>query len=510
MLHCSWLLLLLYLTAGADYEELQQPIEFVAKEVHLYVGIHRFENSFMAFNTRSFNGMVPSPTLRISPGETFTLHLHNHLAVGEGNITNIHTHGLHVSPEGIQDNVFLDVKSGNRQTYEYTIPIDHPAGTFWYHPHHHGAVNSQITGMMAGALIVSDRGTDDFPVELAQMNDRVLLLQAVCFEKCDNIWDNLPDALSNVYQGDVGFDQPQRSFNADLDVKTLPLNNPSVLHVLVNGQYQPVISLQPREFQRFRYINAIANNMVELRASNECEAYVIAMDGIYWDAPKLKDIIIIPPGGRADVAFRCTTTGTFSVSIDHDPVRNDVLGQEHRVRSQLILTLAVSGTAMDMQLPICLPARPTYLNSLVETATVPESQRYEYQFTVWPNKVTGTPHFGVNHQLFDIEAGANHTMAVGSVQEWEISTGFYGFDCPVERCHKMNHPFHMHGTHFQVIKENTNGLLYEVGEWRDTIPIFSDTVAIRFKPLHVGRVLTHCHVVAHADGGMAQMIDVVN
>ena len=82
----------------------------------------------------AYNGSVPGPTLRVRPGDTLRITLRN----GLDQPTNLHTHGLHVSPEGSSDNVFVMVDPGESHTYEYRIPAGHPAGLFWYHPHHHG------------------------------------------------------------------------------------------------------------------------------------------------------------------------------------------------------------------------------------------------------------------------------------------------------------------------------------------------------------------------------------
>ena len=74
--------------------------------------------------------------------------------MGEMCDTNLHVHGLHVSPEGNGDNVFLTVKAGESFQYEFQIPENHPAGLYWYHPHLHGRTTNQVFGGMAGAIIV--------------------------------------------------------------------------------------------------------------------------------------------------------------------------------------------------------------------------------------------------------------------------------------------------------------------------------------------------------------------
>ena len=44
------------------------------------------------------------------------------------NTTNFHSHGLHVSPGGISDNVFRSMEPGQSYDIEIAIPADHPSG----------------------------------------------------------------------------------------------------------------------------------------------------------------------------------------------------------------------------------------------------------------------------------------------------------------------------------------------------------------------------------------------
>ncbi len=111
-----------------------------------------------------------APTLMAAPGDTVRVLIRNLLPAeadcpkhsGDINVphcfnaTNLHSHGLWVSPAGISDNVLRTlVPNPNFQyEYEYNIPTDHPAGTFWYHPHVHGSTAIQVASGLAGALIV--------------------------------------------------------------------------------------------------------------------------------------------------------------------------------------------------------------------------------------------------------------------------------------------------------------------------------------------------------------------
>ena len=118
----------------------------------------------------TYNGTTPGPTLRVRPGDVLTITLENRL----GESTNLHTHGLHVSPSGQADNVFVSVPDGGRHTYRYRIPADHRSGTFWYHPHMHGMVARQVFGGLAGVIVVEDV-LDQLPA-LAGATERVLVL----------------------------------------------------------------------------------------------------------------------------------------------------------------------------------------------------------------------------------------------------------------------------------------------------------------------------------------------
>ena len=110
------------------------------------------------------DGDFVAPTIRIAPGNTLTVDLNNKLEPCTPeqidkqqcfNDTNLHTHGLWVSPSGNSDNVLISIAPGEQFRYQYKISDDHPAGTFWYHPHRHGSGFVQVGSGMAGALIVT-------------------------------------------------------------------------------------------------------------------------------------------------------------------------------------------------------------------------------------------------------------------------------------------------------------------------------------------------------------------
>src|SRR5262249_4614986 len=98
----------------------------------------------------TYNGRLVGPTIRVRRGGILKINLiHERPPPGARRVkvdpqqadpphdlysTNLHTHGLHVSPVGNSDNIFNEVPPGGSFQYTFTIPADHPAGTFFYHP----------------------------------------------------------------------------------------------------------------------------------------------------------------------------------------------------------------------------------------------------------------------------------------------------------------------------------------------------------------------------------------
>jgi FtsP/CotA-like multicopper oxidase with cupredoxin domain len=68
--------------------------------------------------------------------------------------TNVHTHGLDTDP--LEDNVFKSTVAAKDGTCRYHIQLyaHQHAGTYWYHAHLHGLAEEQVSGGLAGALIV--------------------------------------------------------------------------------------------------------------------------------------------------------------------------------------------------------------------------------------------------------------------------------------------------------------------------------------------------------------------
>ncbi|HHW4683428.1 MAG TPA: multicopper oxidase family protein, partial [Xylella sp.] len=118
-----------------------------------------------------------APQIEAHPGDTIRILLKNNLPVDDTclnthamqqqatvnqladkphcfNGTNLHAHGLWISPTGNSDNVLLSINPGVNFEYQYDLSNDIPEGTYWYHSHRHGSTALQVSSGMAGALII--------------------------------------------------------------------------------------------------------------------------------------------------------------------------------------------------------------------------------------------------------------------------------------------------------------------------------------------------------------------
>ncbi|CAN5688665.1 hypothetical protein BH10ACT9_BH10ACT9_54290 [soil metagenome] len=142
--------------------------------------------------TRKGDNLYPAPTLRVNPGERLIVHYDNDLqnltiedfydpayTPLDGQVPiyppplaaaplNLHTHGLHVSPQGNADNVLLSIPSGMGNTYDYAVPDDMPNGLYWYHSHRHTLTAPQTYMGLSGLLEI---GRPDGNLPIVTQND---------------------------------------------------------------------------------------------------------------------------------------------------------------------------------------------------------------------------------------------------------------------------------------------------------------------------------------------------
>ena len=306
----------------------------------------------------TYEGMLPGPVLRLRPGDRLRVNLINNLG---GAPTNLHVHGLHVSPEGNSDNVFVSVENGETFTYEYDVPEDHATGLFWYHPHHHGNSMQQTAAGLAGPIII-EGAVDELP-GIAGLPERLLCLQGPFF-------------------GSEG------------------------LQYLVNGQVNPTIALGPGETQRWRLLNASANAFFNLQLDG-IKLHRIAIDGNPLSSTQTLDTLLLSPGERADVLVQGGPAGEYQFRS---------LAWGERGQAQPDFQVATIVTAGDAVTPAAIPAELLPLAAPhIDLSDATIDQRRVITFT----EGTDAPYFGFDHMGFDPDR-VDQTVKLGATEEWEI------------------------------------------------------------------------------------------
>jgi FtsP/CotA-like multicopper oxidase with cupredoxin domain len=418
---------------------------------------------------RSYEGTIPGPTLRVRPGDVLRIRLINDLPPNRDpvpidialphhfNTTNFHFHGSHVSPEGISDNIFRSMEPGHSYDIEIEIPGDHPRGTYWYHPHHHGSADVQITGGMAGALVI-EGDFDDIP-EISAAAERVLILNEVLFdyrgmiELYDTVW---PEAVPRFLS--------------------------------VNGQREPAIKLRPGEVQRWRIVHGGHENNLHIALEGHA-LHVIAFDGIRRPRMGQFESLVIAPGQRVDVLVQAGVIGNYALRA----IAND---QGYASPVGPLAQIIVDGQPVSMPLPATLGGAPlaairddevTYKRVLTYSVDQPETpgaaNYQEFRFLICgrtfdPNRV-------------------DQRIPLGAVEEWTVLNK-----------HEDDHVFHIHTNPFQMVAINGEKLVEQ--DWRDTVVVpRNGSVTFRSRFLDfTGRFVHHCHMMNHEELGMMQVVEV--
>jgi FtsP/CotA-like multicopper oxidase with cupredoxin domain len=424
---------------------------------------------------RSYERSLIGPTLRFRPGDVVEIDLFNQLPAEpamhghrngphELNTTNLHTHGLHVSPSGQSDNVFLRVPPGGRQHYRFEIPKDHPAGTYYYHPHKHGSTAVQLGNGMGGVLIV-EGDVDQVPA-IKAARDRVLALQQI----------------------------PYHRKNGTVDWREVLLEDVRI-PTLVNGRLKPRLNLRPGEVQRWRLVHTgsrapIAISLIDGKG-NVLSLHQIAADGITTGRLEPLPAIELGPGNRVDVLIQVKAPGTYYL------MNNEVVLRNLAPQRQVLAEVTVAGAPLAMGMPRESELKPLVpYKSLARTAN-PGKQRSEFWLDGELHKVDGHP--------FD-PARPPRKLKLGQVDEWTVTVVGQGINI---------HPFHIHTNPFEVLAINGKRLARPF--WRDTILVGSPTSTYAVKEVlfrthyrdFTGKSMLHCHNALHEDMGMMQIVEVV-
>ncbi|MFY0680252.1 MAG: multicopper oxidase domain-containing protein [Thalassovita sp.] len=449
----------------------------------------------------TYNGKSPGPVLTMTPGGQLDIELINDLPALHDdctdnanqfhglNTTNLHTHGLHVSPttdsSGVfdADNIFVNVTPKDqivpceeicgssvaetfrqhKAQFRFEIGPDHPSGTFWYHAHKHSATQRQVGGGLAGPLIVRDTpGT-------------------------------MPDYIANAPE------------------KILMIMNQGLVLVAPEGggEVNPTLRLRPGEVQRWRIINAQASGQgggTFARLSTnvpDLEMYQIAYDGLTLshrfridqydrDEPWLNPAAMAP-GNRMDLMVR--------VPIDAKE-RSFVVDVAASIAEGLSFGSSTDRIALDVEV-----SGPPVDHPWSDDPSLPSAGLVDFDNSPLPKRrIDFQGGFRIDNEQFSGET--KHVVTRGTAEEWTIanSTGAV-------------HAHHIHVNPFLITHINGHEFAKDdpLRRWQDTVALpFSATdgpgtitYKTRFETF-TGKFVIHSHILRHEDRGMMQIVEVVD
>lgn len=442
------------------------------------------ENGRDAF---AFEGKTVAPIIRASPGDTLRITYINNLPAKSAetcainpcmDMTNLHFHGLTVSPDAPQDDVLtMMAKPGQVLHYSVEIPLDHPPGLFWYHTHPHGESHRQVLDGMSGAIVIE--GMERYVPEVAQLRERVIVVRGRSLEH---------DPNATAVRRDVEI--PKKGCGGEAE---------KVEEIFtVNGVIRPQIEIAPKERQFWRIVNASADRYLDLQLDGG-SFEVVALDGMplaYRDpkhptqsaghllvapAGRLEAIVTGPPAGaHRNLRTLCVNTGP-----DGDPNPEMVLADLVPPTSDQVKANPPSRLAQATD-----PRPPTFKPIDVELLKK-TSPDFVVIFTEDKNG------FYINGRKFSPDESPMTSVRVGSYQHWRI----------VNATAEL-HPFHIHQVHFLAYAQN--GTPLPDPAWLDTVNVpFGGSVDVILDftdPVIRGMSVFHCHLLNHEDKGMMAKI----
>ncbi|WP_432745941.1 multicopper oxidase family protein [Methylobacter sp. G7] len=437
-------------------------------EVNMEAKVAPININGVTANLMTYNGTYPAPTIKVKKGDLLKVHFKNSLPytglnmMGDArDLTNLHTHGLHVSPEGNSDNTMLSLMSGELFDYEYDLSL-HPGGNLnFYHPHRHGNTAEQMWGGMAGALEVAD----ETPA-LAAYETHIMMLKDISLDGAVPAAHTMDDFMSGK-EGNV---------------------------MMVNGKVNPVLNMKPGQVQRWKIVNASNARFYKLSLGSH-NLQVIGSDGGLLNKPYAQSSILLSPGERVDVMVKVSTTKGYYKLLSNPYDRGMSMMSGGGSQQITLLTVNVTGTAVTNSIPGTINASAVKLAVPAGTPT--------RQITLSMGMMGGMEAY-INGIAFSETNAYTAHSSVNTYEIWEV------FNQSM-----MDHPFHQHVNPAQVISisggDSAYKSLYTTSPaWKDTVIVPKGGSVKLLVPIkdYTGITMFHCHILEHEDIGMMGLWDI--
>jgi FtsP/CotA-like multicopper oxidase with cupredoxin domain len=426
----------------------------------------------------SDSGPVIGPLIDVREGDTVEIRFVNRLPQP----STIHWHGLPVPPD--QDGNPLDlVAPGAERVYRFTLPKG-SAGTYWYHPHPHMLSSEQVFRGLAGPIVV--RAVDD---PLAAWPERHLFVSDLKLAADGTIPANGMMDWMNGREGQF---------------------------VLVNGAREPRIEIVRDE--RWRVWNGCNARYLQLAFDDGRAFAQVGADGGLLAAPREGvTSLLLAPGERAELIVRAGQGASSArlIAAQYDRRKMAMTHGSLPPGPQVALAgvhFAPRGEAASLpaQLHAIAPLMPVGPGGPLATSLPQKSVVFSEAMDMHAMHQPGASKSGMPRGIQFMINGESYapgrvtlTSRRGEVELWTIANRT-----------DMDHPFHLHGTQFQVVARESGGGGARVDEpylaWRDTVNVQpGERVYLATVQHQQGERMFHCHILEHEDLGMMGTLRVI-
>jgi blue copper oxidase len=416
-----------------------------------------------------YSAPVLGPVIRVARGQSADFIVENRM----DRATTVHWHGLIIPSEvdGGPHNAIAP-----RALWKPTLRINQPETTAWFHPHPHGDTARQVYSGLAGMLIVEDGsgariglprdyGVDDLP----------LILQDRWFVRGGApVYDPSPMDIMAGFRGDT---------------------------VVVNGVVAPLARV-PAGLVRLRLLNGANARLFDLRFSDNRTFHVVASDGGYLAAPVAMRRLLIAPGERYEllVDFSSGAEVVLETGPDNNFPMMGMMGGAPQLSGAGMMKFEV-----DRAKPAAVKSLPRELVQVPRLDRSRVAARRQFLLNDMMMGMMGGmmgggfggrrgfgPAMAINGRPFDMER-IDVQARIGTTELWHVAR------------QSMAHPFHIHGTQFQIVALDGRTPPAHLQGWKDTVLVTGEAeilVPLTQPAARSHPFMFHCHILEHEDAGM--------
>jgi len=409
------------------------------------------------------------PVLRMKRGQTARIDLGNRI----NEAVSVHWHGMHIN--GAQDggphSPVLPAK-----VLKAELDIDQPAATLWYHSHIHERTAKHVWFGLAGMLLIDD---PDAPAS----------------------------GLPNTYgKDDIPLVVQDRIFNREGQLHYTPQGPTRMMGyrgdtILVNGAITPRASV-PAAMVRLRILNGSNARIYNFNFEDGRKFYQVGSDGGLLPAPVAMKSLTLAPAERAEIVvdFSSGTDVRLLSGADNNMPMMGMMGDRMAAPTAVgdgdhfeIMTFSVDTAQKGAVriLPETLAGAPKALNEK-------PVRRRVFNLNMMPGdmgmmNMIGRGHgMAINDAAMDMSV-INEQLNLGETEIWEVNSEM------------MGHPFHVHGTSFQVLSQDGETVDYAKTGMKDVV-LVNGTAELLVQLNRTADAkqpfMYHCHILEHEDLGM--------